>query len=151
MLLYHLDEHVQSIVHMRYVAAFAAQNRQLVFQLKLIIATSELIRSATKVPIYVWYNRILRSPYGTLLRGETRLSVLRQFGLECTLMAETFGRLLDLRSFPALVDIGSSEQLVQGDWRQHLGHREKCLKQLVSEHSDMDELALATRIAERTT
>ena len=38
------------------------QNRQLVFQLKMIIANSELIRSATMVPIYVWYNRIRRSP-----------------------------------------------------------------------------------------
>lgn len=54
--------------------------------------------------------------YGTLLRGETRFSVLRQFGLECTLMAETFGRLFDLGSFPALVDTGSSDQLVQGDF-----------------------------------
>ncbi len=153
--------------------------------------------------------------YGTLLRGEPRFPVLRQFGLVCTLMAETFGRLIDLESFPALVDTGSSNQLVQGDfvrlrkpeqaihrldqiegfngfgmpnslyrrtfvgvgvgdgrvrhgwtycladtarkapqimsgdWRRHLGHREEFLKQLVSEHSDMDELALATRIAER--
>lgn len=155
--------------------------------------------------------------YGTLLRGETRFSVLHQFGLECMLMAETFGRLLDLGSFPALVDTGSSEQLVQGDfvrlrnpeqaihkldqiegfngfgmpnslycrtfvgvcvgdgrvryawtycladkarsasqimsgdWRKHLGRREKFLKQLVTKHSDMNELSLATRIAERTT
>jgi gamma-glutamylcyclotransferase (GGCT)/AIG2-like uncharacterized protein YtfP len=155
--------------------------------------------------------------YGTLLRGEPRFAVLRQFGLECTLMAETFGRLLDLGGFPALVDTGSSDQLVQGDfvrlrnperairkldqiegfngfgipnslyrrtfvgvgvgdgrvrygwtycladkarkaqqimsgdWRQHLGHREKFLKQLVSEHSERDELSLATLIAERTT
>lgn len=54
--------------------------------------------------------------YCTLLRGEPRFSVLRQFGLECTLMAETFERLLDLGSFPALVDTGSSGQLVQGDF-----------------------------------
>lgn len=66
-------------------------------------------------------NRVSKCPdgfffYGTLMRGETRFSVLHQFGLECTLMAETFGRLLDLGSFPALVDTGSSDQLVQGDF-----------------------------------
>ena len=36
------------------VAAYAAQNRQLAFQLKMIIATFELIRSGATVPIYVW-------------------------------------------------------------------------------------------------
>ena len=40
---------------------------------------------------------------------------------------------------------------MSGDWRKHLGHREKFLKQLVSEHSERDELSLATLIAERTT
>ena len=155
--------------------------------------------------------------YGTLLRGEPRFHILRPFGLECTIMAETFGRLWDLESFPALVDTGSLEQLVQGDfvrlqkpeqaihqldqiegfngfgmpnslyrrtfvgvsvgdgrvrhgwtycladrartasgivsgdWRQHLGHRETFLKKLVFAHSDGDELALAIRIAERST
>ena len=62
---------IQSIVHVRYVAAYAAQNRQLPFQLKMIIATFELIRSATTVPIYVWYFRIRRSPNDTI--GTQRL------------------------------------------------------------------------------
>jgi gamma-glutamylcyclotransferase (GGCT)/AIG2-like uncharacterized protein YtfP len=66
-------------------------------------------------------NKALQGPdgfffYGTLMRGEGRFPVLGQFGLECTLMAETFGRLLDLGSFPALVDIGASEQIVQGEF-----------------------------------
>lgn len=54
--------------------------------------------------------------YGTLLRGEPRFKVLPKFGLDCVIMAEAFGRLLDLGSFPALVDTGSSTQLVQGEF-----------------------------------
>jgi gamma-glutamylcyclotransferase (GGCT)/AIG2-like uncharacterized protein YtfP len=54
--------------------------------------------------------------YGTLLRGEPRFRVLPKFGLDCVIMAEAFGRLLDLGSFPALVDTDSSRQLVQGDF-----------------------------------
>ena len=37
-------------------AAYAAHNRQLAFQLKMVIAMSEMIRSGKTVPIYVWYN-----------------------------------------------------------------------------------------------
>ncbi len=154
--------------------------------------------------------------YGTLMRGENRFPILQQFGLRCMLLAETFGRLLDLGSFPALIDTGSSNQMVKGDfvrlrkpeqairkldqvegydgsglpnslfrrtyvgvgvgdgrirygwtyclanieklapqvlcgdWRQHLGHLEQFLKNLVSRHSDADESTLARRIAERT-
>jgi len=54
--------------------------------------------------------------YGTLLRGEQRFSALRRFGIDCVLLAETCGRLLNLGTFPGLVDVGASESLVQGEF-----------------------------------
>lgn len=54
--------------------------------------------------------------YGTLLRGESRFPILQPFGLRCALLARTFGRLLDLGSFPGLVDVGESKQMVEGEF-----------------------------------
>jgi gamma-glutamylcyclotransferase (GGCT)/AIG2-like uncharacterized protein YtfP len=54
--------------------------------------------------------------YGTLLRGESRFQILQDCGLECTLVARMFGRLVDLGSFPGLVDIGTDESMVCGDF-----------------------------------
>jgi gamma-glutamylcyclotransferase (GGCT)/AIG2-like uncharacterized protein YtfP len=54
--------------------------------------------------------------YGTLMRGECRFPILRQFGLKCTLLAQVSGRLLDLESFPAMIDAASPESYVRGDF-----------------------------------
>jgi gamma-glutamylcyclotransferase (GGCT)/AIG2-like uncharacterized protein YtfP len=54
--------------------------------------------------------------YGTLMRGESRFSCLKPFGLQCTLLAETYGRLADWRTFPALLDDQEGDRLVQGDF-----------------------------------
>jgi gamma-glutamylcyclotransferase (GGCT)/AIG2-like uncharacterized protein YtfP len=66
-------------------------------------------------------NRIAPCPegfffYGTLLRGEHRFPVVRKFGIECVLLAQTFGRLVDLGRFPGLVDVGVADSLVQGEF-----------------------------------
>jgi gamma-glutamylcyclotransferase (GGCT)/AIG2-like uncharacterized protein YtfP len=49
--------------------------------------------------------------YGTFVRGESRFAVLKEFGVECCLLAETEGRLLDLGSYPGMVP-----PIAQGDW-----------------------------------
>jgi len=54
--------------------------------------------------------------YGTLMRGEQRFSALQPFGIECVLLASTFGRLLDLGAFPGLVDTEETESTVQGEF-----------------------------------
>jgi gamma-glutamylcyclotransferase (GGCT)/AIG2-like uncharacterized protein YtfP len=54
--------------------------------------------------------------YGTLMRGESRFGLLRSFGPKCILLAKTFGRLIDLGSFPGLVDQACSDQLVEGEF-----------------------------------
>jgi hypothetical protein len=54
--------------------------------------------------------------YGTLLRGESRFPIMKTFGLTCTLMAQTFGRLVDLGSFPGLIDLSESTRMVRGDF-----------------------------------
>ena len=59
------------------VAAYAASDRQLAFQLKMVIATFELIRPGTRVPIYIWYIRIRRSPNGKNRKHSTVCKVHR--------------------------------------------------------------------------
>jgi gamma-glutamylcyclotransferase (GGCT)/AIG2-like uncharacterized protein YtfP len=54
--------------------------------------------------------------YGTLMRGESRFDVLKRYGLECVLLAETEGQLLDLGLFPGLTHDGSSDSHVQGEF-----------------------------------
>ncbi len=54
--------------------------------------------------------------YGTLLRNETRFRILRQFGLECTLLAQTHGRLHDFGNYPGLVEASNEAEFVQGDF-----------------------------------
>ena len=54
--------------------------------------------------------------YGTLMWGESRFSLLRRYGLICSLLAETSGRLLDLGSFPGLVKPNRPDDFVQGDF-----------------------------------
>jgi len=54
--------------------------------------------------------------YGTLMRGESRFSVVKSFGIECVLLASTFGRLLDLGAFPGLVDTEKTESTVHGEF-----------------------------------
>lgn len=53
--------------------------------------------------------------YGTLMRGESRYPVLSRAGVATALLAETQGRLLDLGSYPGLVELGA-EASVQGDF-----------------------------------
>jgi gamma-glutamylcyclotransferase (GGCT)/AIG2-like uncharacterized protein YtfP len=40
--------------------------------------------------------------YGTLMRGEPRFSVIKEYGVQCALLAQIFGRLSTNGSFPAL-------------------------------------------------
>lgn len=54
--------------------------------------------------------------YGTLMRRECRFSALQNHGVQCTLLAKGFGRLLDMGDFPALVDIDSAGSMVHGDF-----------------------------------
>ena len=54
--------------------------------------------------------------YGTLMRGESRFPVLTKFGLSCSLLAQTFGRLVDLGNYPGFVEIVTSRSLVQGEF-----------------------------------
>lgn len=54
--------------------------------------------------------------YGTLLRGESRFPVLQGFGLECVLLAQASGQLLDLGTFPGLVNPNSAETHVEGEF-----------------------------------
>lgn len=54
--------------------------------------------------------------YGTLMRGESRFPALQAFGVECALLAQACGRLMDLGSFPGLVESGSQSSMVQGDF-----------------------------------
>ena len=54
--------------------------------------------------------------YGTLLRGESRFSLLEPFGLQCALMATTRGRLVDLDAFPGLLAGENGGDLVQGEF-----------------------------------
>lgn len=66
-------------------------------------------------------NRVAPCPdgfffYGTLLRGEHRFPLVRKFGIECVLLAQTFGRLVDLGGFPGLVDVGVAESQVEGEF-----------------------------------
>ena len=54
--------------------------------------------------------------YGTLLRGESRFPILQKYGLECTLLARTFGKLLDLGSYPGLVQVDKANTMVEGEF-----------------------------------
>lgn len=54
--------------------------------------------------------------YGTLLRGESRFPMIKKFGIQCVILANTFGRLLDLGEYPGLVDIDVSELEVLGEF-----------------------------------
>ncbi len=54
--------------------------------------------------------------YGTLMREESRFPALQSCGVHCALLAQACGRLLDLGSFPGLVDSGSHTSMVHGDF-----------------------------------
>ncbi len=54
--------------------------------------------------------------YGTLMRGESRFSLLRSAGLECTLLATGRGRLLDLGTYPGMLPPSADGQYVQGEF-----------------------------------
>lgn len=54
--------------------------------------------------------------YGTLLRGECRHSILRRYGVECVLLSRAFGRLVDLGSFPGLIEPWSRDAMVEGEF-----------------------------------
>jgi gamma-glutamylcyclotransferase (GGCT)/AIG2-like uncharacterized protein YtfP len=54
--------------------------------------------------------------YGTLLRGEPRFPLLRPFGLECTLLASTWGSLVDFGEYPAMLPPRVDGDLVRGDF-----------------------------------
>jgi len=54
--------------------------------------------------------------YGSLMRGECRFSLLAEHGLECILLAETPGRLLDLGVFPGMLLPNAADQWVHGEF-----------------------------------
>jgi gamma-glutamylcyclotransferase (GGCT)/AIG2-like uncharacterized protein YtfP len=54
--------------------------------------------------------------YGTLMRDESRFHLLKRFGIKCAVMAEVFGRLLNLGSHPGLIDSDSDGHRVHGDF-----------------------------------
>ncbi len=54
--------------------------------------------------------------YGTLLRGESRFPMLSEHGIECAVLAETFGHLADLGPYPALFDLDSTDSIVRGEF-----------------------------------
>ena len=54
--------------------------------------------------------------YGTLLRGGSRFSLLSEHGIKCAVLAETFGQLADLGSYPALVNLKSHNSGVHGEF-----------------------------------
>lgn len=54
--------------------------------------------------------------YGTLMRGESRFPAMKRSGIHCALLAEAWGRLVDLGSYPGLVDLNRTESLVQGEF-----------------------------------
>ncbi len=54
--------------------------------------------------------------YGTLMRGEPRFEVVKRFGIECALLARAHGRLLDLGDFPGLIDLATTDSLVDGEF-----------------------------------
>jgi gamma-glutamylcyclotransferase (GGCT)/AIG2-like uncharacterized protein YtfP len=54
--------------------------------------------------------------YGTLMRGESRFEVLKRYGLECVLLAETQGQLFDLGLFPGMTRDGTSGSEVKGEF-----------------------------------
>lgn len=54
--------------------------------------------------------------YGTLMRREGRFEVLRRYDVRCALLAKTFGRLIDLGAYPALIDLGATEYMVHGEF-----------------------------------
>lgn len=67
--------------------------------------------------------------YGTLMRGETRYGILREFGVECALLADTPGRLLDLGTFPGLVPDEKDGRFVRGELIRCRDH-ERLLRRL---------------------
>ena len=54
--------------------------------------------------------------YGTLMRGESRFDVLKQFGIDCSLLAEAQGQLFDLGLFPGMTRECASESHVHGEF-----------------------------------
>ena len=54
--------------------------------------------------------------YGTLMRGESRFDVLKQFGIDCSLLAEAQGQLFDLGLFPGMTRECDSESHVHGEF-----------------------------------
>lgn len=57
--------------------------------------------------------------YGTLMRGESRFGALDRAGLRCVLLAERWGRLLDLGAYPGLLLDEAGGALVQGEFVRH--------------------------------
>jgi gamma-glutamylcyclotransferase (GGCT)/AIG2-like uncharacterized protein YtfP len=53
--------------------------------------------------------------YGTLLRGGSRFSLLAEHGIRSVVLAETFGQLADLGQYPAIFNLDSRDELVQGE------------------------------------
>ena len=54
--------------------------------------------------------------YGTLMRGESRFDVLKRYGIECVLLAETQGQLFGLGLFPGMTHDNSSGSEVRGEF-----------------------------------
>lgn len=54
--------------------------------------------------------------YGTLLRGGSRFSLLSEHGVKCAVLADTFGELADLGTFPAMVNLFSRHSIVHGEF-----------------------------------
>jgi gamma-glutamylcyclotransferase (GGCT)/AIG2-like uncharacterized protein YtfP len=54
--------------------------------------------------------------YGTLMRGESRFGLLESFGIKCILLAEGYGRLVNLGQFPGLAASSESREMVCGEF-----------------------------------
>lgn len=67
--------------------------------------------------------------YGTLMRCEERFLALRDCDLRCILLAQTFGRLIDLGAYPALVDLGATGSMVHGEFMR-VGALEEAIRLL---------------------
>lgn len=67
--------------------------------------------------------------YGTLMRRELRFSALQRHGVRCTLLADAFGRLIDLGSFPALIHDDTADSKVHGDFIR-VAHPKAAIREL---------------------
>ena len=83
------------------------------------ISTSGLKAAAANRPIFAEDGFFF---YGTLMRDECRFKAVRPFGVTCSILASTPGKLFDLGSYPAMLlaveedEVPGQSPFVQGDF-----------------------------------